>query len=183
MKKSELKRIIKNELLKEGFEGFNGVIGLGSTNKMTSLSEMDAMYGGESDLLTYLNDYDTSKLGDPYNKGIKADVVIDDEKDGSKTKRTIWIESEKDVREDLNSIMSDTQAIDSLKISMTEGEANGEYDFGDVTPGANDQDIAEILQDALDKIEDAGVSIADEGRSIQDIFNKLIIGLSRESDI
>ncbi len=40
MKKSELKKIIKNELLKEGFEGFNGVIGLGATNKMTSLDEI-----------------------------------------------------------------------------------------------------------------------------------------------
>ena len=103
MKKSELRKIIKNELLKEGFEGFNGVIGLGSTNKMTSLTEMDDMYGNERD-------------------------------------------------------------------------------FGDAKTESNDQDIAEILQDALDKIEDAGVSIADEGRSIQDIFNKLIIGLSRESD-
>jgi len=98
---------------------------------------------GESDLLTYLNDYDTSKLGDPYNKGIKVDVVIDDEKDGSKTKRTIWIESEKDVREDLNSIMSDTQAIDSLKISMTEGE------------GAEHQQ--ELSPETYDSVRDAGL--------------------------
>ena len=41
MKKSELKKIIKNELLKEGFEGFNGVISLGATNTMKSLSETE----------------------------------------------------------------------------------------------------------------------------------------------
>ncbi len=108
MKKSELKNIIKNELLKEGFEGFNGVIGLGSTNKMTSLDE----------------------------------------------------------------ISGDAEFASSA----------GEY-YVDGAPDTSDQDIAEILQDALDKIEDAGVSVADEGRNIQDIFNKLIIGSSRESDI
>jgi|FLOH01.1.fsa_nt_gi hypothetical protein len=41
MKKSELKAIIKRELLKEGFDGFNGVISLGATNRMTSLTEME----------------------------------------------------------------------------------------------------------------------------------------------
>jgi hypothetical protein len=99
MKKSELKKIIKNELLKEGFEGFNGVIGLGSTNKMTSLSEMDAMYGGESD-------------------------------------------------------------------------------FGDVTPGANDQDIAIVIEDALDKIEDMGMSIGENAREVSEMFNRAIAARS-----
>jgi hypothetical protein len=41
MKKSELKAIIKRELLKEGFDGFNGVVSLGATNRMTSLTEME----------------------------------------------------------------------------------------------------------------------------------------------
>ena len=41
MKKSELRKIIKRELLKEGFDGFNGVISLGATNRMTSLTEME----------------------------------------------------------------------------------------------------------------------------------------------
>ncbi len=113
---------------------------------------------GESDLLTYLNDYDTSKLGDPYNKGIKADVVIDDEKDGSKTKRTIWIESEKDVREDLNSIMSDTQAIDSLKISMTEGAEH----------------LQELSPETYDSVRDAGLERGDSrGKELAKNANKL----------
>ena len=99
MKKSELKEIIKRELLKEGFEGFNGVISLGATNKMTSLNEKN---------------------------------------------------------EDL---FSGTQ----------------EYD---------EEDVAVALQDALDKIEDKlGFSVADDGRMIQDIFNKLITQSSRELDI
>ena len=99
MKKSELKKIIKNELLKEGFEGFNGVISLGATNKMTSLSEMDAMYGDEPD-------------------------------------------------------------------------------FGDVTPGVNDQDIAIVIEDALDKIEDMGMSVGENAREIQAMINRAIAARS-----
>ena len=95
MKKSELKEIIKRELLKEGFDGFNGVVSLGATNKMTSLSEMDAMYGDEPD-------------------------------------------------------------------------------FGDVTPGANDQDIAIVIEDALDKIEDMGMSVGENAREIQAMINRAI---------
>ena len=95
MKKSELRKIIKNELLKEGFEGFNGVIGLGSTNKMTSLSEMDDMYGNERD-------------------------------------------------------------------------------FGDAKTESNDQDIAIVIEDALDKIEDMGVDIGENSREVQKMFIRAI---------
>jgi hypothetical protein len=95
MKKSELKRIIKNEILKEGFEGFNGVVGLGATNKMTSLSEMDDMYGNERD-------------------------------------------------------------------------------FGDAKTESNDQDIAIVIEDALDKIEDMGVDIGENAREVQKMFIRAI---------
>jgi hypothetical protein len=95
MKKSELRKIIKNEILKEGFDGFNGVVSLGATNKMTSLSEMDDMYGNERD-------------------------------------------------------------------------------FGDAKTESNDQDIAIVIEDALDKIEDMGVDIGENSREVQKMFIRAI---------
>ena len=99
MKKSELKKIIKSELLKEGFEGFNGVVGLGATNKMASLSEMDAMYGNERD-------------------------------------------------------------------------------FVDSKTESNDQDIAIVIEEALDKIEDMGVDIGENAREVQKMFIRAIAARS-----
>jgi hypothetical protein len=95
MKKSELRKIIKNEILKEGFDGFNGVVSLGATNKMTSLYEMDDMYGNERD-------------------------------------------------------------------------------FGDAKTESNDQDIAIVIEDALDKIEDMGVDIGENSREVQKMFIRAI---------
>ena len=89
MKKSELKAIIKRELLKGGFDGFNGVISLGATNRMTSLTEME-------------------------------DEVM----------------------------------------------------YGDVTPDVSDEDIAIVIEDALDKIEDMGMSVGENAREIQAMFNR-----------
>jgi hypothetical protein len=87
MKKSELKAIIKRELLKEGFDGFNGVVSLGATNRMTSLTEME-------------------------------DEVM----------------------------------------------------YGDVTPDVSDEDIAIVIEDALDKIEDTGISIEENAREVLEIL-------------
>jgi hypothetical protein len=95
MKKSELKAIIKRELLKEGFDGFNGVISLGATNRMTSLTEME-------------------------------DEVM----------------------------------------------------YGDVTPDVSDEDIAIVIEDALDKIEDMGMSVGENAREIQAMFNRAITARS-----
>lgn len=74
-------------------------------------------------VVEFFNDYDTSRIKDPFDKGIKADVVVYDDKDGSKTKRNIWIESEKAVRKDLNALMSDSQAIDSVKVEKAPAES------------------------------------------------------------
>jgi len=87
MKKSELKEIIKRELLKEGFDGFNGVVSLGATNKMTSLTEME-------------------------------DEVV----------------------------------------------------YGDDTSGASDEDIAIVIEDALDKIEDMGMSVGENAREVLEML-------------
>jgi hypothetical protein len=87
MKKSELRKIIKRELLKEGFDGFNGVVSLGATNRMTSLTEME-------------------------------DEVM----------------------------------------------------YGDVTPDVSDEDIAIVIEDALDKIEDTGISIEENAREVLEIL-------------
>jgi hypothetical protein len=95
MKKSELKAIIKRELLKEGFDGFNGVVSLGATNRMTSLTEME-------------------------------DEVM----------------------------------------------------YGDVTPDVSDEDIAIVIEDALDKIEDMGMSVGENAREIQAMFNRAITARS-----
>ena len=95
MKKSELKAIIKRELLKEGFDGFNGVISLGATNRMTSLTEME-------------------------------DEVM----------------------------------------------------YGDVTPDVSDEDIAIVIEDALDKIEDMGMSVGENAREIQAMINRAIAARS-----
>ena len=95
MKKSELKAIIKRELLKEGFDGFNGVISLGATNRMTSLTEME-------------------------------DEVI----------------------------------------------------YGGDTPDVSDEDIAIVIEDALDKIEDMGMSVGENAREIQAMFNRAITARS-----
>jgi hypothetical protein len=95
MKKSELKAIIKRELLKEGFDGFNGVISLGATNRMTSLTEME-------------------------------DEVM----------------------------------------------------YGDDTPDVSDEDIAIVIEDALDKIEDMGMSVGENAREIQAMFNRAITARS-----
>jgi hypothetical protein len=106
MKKSELKRIIKNELIKEGFEGFNGVISLGATNKINSLDEMYGMY--------------------------PDDPVY------------------------------------------------GNKDWGDkkTTSEPNDQDIAEVIEDALDKIEDMGMDIGENAREVSEMFNRAIAARS-----
>lgn len=95
MKKSELKAMIKRELLSEGFEGFNGVISLGATNRMTSLTEMEdeMMYGGD-------------------------------------------------------------------------------------TPDVSDEDIAIVIEDALDKIEDMGMSVGENSREIQAMINRAIAARS-----
>jgi hypothetical protein len=95
MKKSELKAIIKRELLKEGFDGFNGVVSLGATNRMTSLTEME-------------------------------DEVM----------------------------------------------------YGDVTPDVSDEDIAIVIEDALDKIEDMGMSVGENAREIQAMINRAIAARS-----
>jgi len=103
MKKSELKKIIKNELLKEGFEGFNGVIGLGSTNKMTSLDEIS----GDAEF--------ASSAGEHYVDG---------------------------------------------------------------APDVSDQDIAIVIEDALDKIEDMGMGIGENAREVSEMFNRAIAARS-----
>ena len=95
MKKSELKAMIKRELLSEGFDGFNGVISLGATNRMTSLTEME-------------------------------DEVM----------------------------------------------------YGDVTPDVSDEDIAIVIEDALDKIEDMGMSVGENAREIQAMINRAIAARS-----
>ena len=95
MKKSELKSMIKRELLSEGFDGFNGVVSLGATNKMTSLTEME-----------------------------------------------------------------------------------DEMMYGDVTPGVSDEDIAIVIEDALDKIEDMGMSVGENAREIQAMINRAIAARS-----
>ena len=91
MKKSELKEIIKRELLKEGFEGFNGVVSLGATNKMASLTEME-------------------------------DEMV----------------------------------------------------YSDAMPSASDEDMAIVIEDALDKIEDMGMSIGENAREVMEMFNRAI---------
>lgn len=91
MKKSELKEIIKRELLKEGFDGFNGVVSLGATNKMASLTEME-------------------------------DEMV----------------------------------------------------YSDAMPSASDEDMAIVIEDALDKIEDMGMSIGENAREVMEMFNRAI---------
>lgn len=95
MKKSELKEIIKRELLKEGFDGFNGVVSLGATNKMTSLTEME-----------------------------------------------------------------------------------DEVAYGDAASDPSDEDIAIAIEDALDKIEDLGISVGENAREILAMFNRAIAARS-----
>lgn len=95
MKKSELKAMIKRELLKEGFDGFNGVVSLGATNRMTSLTVME-----------------------------------------------------------------------------------DEMMYGDTTPGVSDEDIAIVIEDALDKIEDMGMSVGENAREIQAMINRAIAARS-----
>jgi len=95
MKKSELRAMIKRELLSEGFDGFNGVVSLGATNRMTSLTEME----------------------------------------------------------------------DEVK-------------YSDFTVGGSDENIAIAIEDALDKIEDLGISVGDNAREIQAMFNRAITARS-----
>jgi len=95
MKKSELKAMIKRELLSEGFDGFNGVVSLGATNRMTSLTEME-----------------------------------------------------------------------------------DEMMYGSSTSDVSDEDIAIVIEDALDKIEDMGMSVGENAREIQAMINRAIAARS-----
>ena len=49
-----------------------------------------------------------------------------------------------------------------------------ERDFGDAKTESNDQDIAIVIEDALDKIEDMGVDIGENAREVQKMFIRAI---------
>jgi hypothetical protein len=60
--------------------------------------------------------------------------------------------------------------------SLTEME--DEMMYGSSTSDVSDEDIAIVIEDALDKIEDMGMSVGENAREIQAMINRAIAARS-----
>ena len=61
-------------------------------------------------------------------------------------------------------------------LNLYSGIGGNRKDWGDkkTTSEPNDQDIAEVIEDALDKIEDMGMDIGENAREVSEMFNRAI---------